>query len=502
MTMDDTGGFNDMKKYQHFIDGAWSDASDGGTMTSINPANEEPWAEFPAATEDDVNRAVNAATRALHDGPWGRMTATARGRLLGRLATLVRDQAQYLGEVETTDSGKLARETRAQTAYVGDYYDYFAGLADKIEGKTLPIDKPDMHVYTTRVPIGVVAAVVPWNAQMFLTATKLGPALAAGNTVVLKASEEAPAAMFEFARVAEEAGFPPGVVNVISGRGEPCGRALTGHPGVARVAFTGGPETASRVIANTANNFAVVSLELGGKSPILVFDDADIEGAVNGLIAGNFGASGQSCVAGSRVFIQQGIYDEVLAEVASRARNIVIGDPLDDATQVGPLATRAQVDRISAAMEEVASQGASIRYGGHRPASFDRGYYWTPTIVECPNQDVTTVRNEMFGPVMSALRFRTEDEAIALANDTRFGLGSGVFTENLARAHRVSAGIRSGIVWVNTYRAISPIAPFGGFGLSGYGREAGMDSIEDYTRSKTTWINMSSEPMANPFIMR
>ncbi len=491
-----------MKKYQQFIDGVWCDASDGGTLTTVNPANEEIWAEFPAATEADVNRAVAAARRALYAGPWASMTATARGRLLRRLADLVREHAAHLGEIETIDSGKLARETRSQTAYVGDYYEYYAGLADKIEGKTLPIDKPDMHVYTTRVPIGVVAAVVPWNAQMFLSATKLGPALAAGNTVVLKASEEAPATMYEFARLVEEAGFPPGVVNVISGRGEPCGRALTAHPDVARVAFTGGPETAARVITNTANNFAVVSLELGGKSPILVFDDADIEGAVNGIIAGNFGASGQSCVAGSRVFIQAGIYDEILAELERRAGQIVVGDPLDDATQVGPLATSAQVERITSAMTSVVSEGAAIRHGGARPPQFERGYYFQPTIVECPDQGVTTVRKEMFGPVMSTLRFATEEEGIALANDSRFGLGAGVFTGNVARAHRVSAKIRSGIVWVNTYRAISPIAPFGGFGMSGYGREAGVDSIEDYTRSKTTWINLSAEPMANPFVMR
>jgi len=491
-----------MKHYQHYIAGAWCDASDDGRLTSINPSTEEQWADFPAATEADVDRAVTAAWHALYEGPWSRFSATERGKCLRKLGDLVLENAAFLGETETTDSGKLARETRAQTGYVGDYYQYFAGLADKIEGKTLPIDKPDMHVFTTREPIGVVAAIVPWNAQMFLTATKVGPALAAGNTVVIKASEEAPAAMFEFARVAEQAGFPPGVINVISGKGEPCGRALTSHPRVARVAFTGGPETAARVIANTANNFAHVSLELGGKSPIIVFDDADLEGAVNGIIAGNFGASGQSCVAGSRVFIQSGIYREVLEELEKRAAQIIIGDPLADDTQMGPLATRAQIERISAALAEVEDQGARIRSGGKRPGHLDRGYYWQPTIVECPDQNVTTVRNEMFGPVMSTLCFNQEAEGIALANDTVFGLGAGVFTRDLARAHRVSAAIRSGIVWVNTYRAISPIAPFGGFGHSGYGREAGVDSIEDYTRTKTTWISTAEQPMANPFVMR
>ena len=491
-----------MKSYQQYIDGEWCDASDGGTITSINPANETEWAVVPSATEDDVNRAVAAAKRALFEGPWASMTATQRGRCLYKLAELIGEKSTHLGDIETTDSGKLAKETRAQTGYVSDYYRYFAGLADKIEGATLPIDKPDMHVFTTREPIGVVAAVVPWNAQMFLTATKLGPALAAGNTVVLKASEEAPAPMFEFAEIAHEAGFPPGVINVITGYGNPCGRALTGHPDVARVAFTGGPETASRVIENTARNFAHVSLELGGKSPIVVFDDADIEGAVNGIIAGNFGASGQSCVAGSRVIIQKSVHDQILDKLVERAKLIQIGDPLAEDTQMGPLATRAQVDRIINSLEQSQSQGAEIRHGGRQPEAFDKGYYFEPTILACPSQDIHTVQNEMFGPVMSALQFETEEEAISMANNTQFGLGAGLFTENLARAHRVSSKIRSGILWVNTYRAISPIAPFGGFGHSGYGREAGMEAILDYTRTKTTWINTSSEPMANPFIMR
>ncbi|MDX1513622.1 MAG: aldehyde dehydrogenase family protein, partial [Gammaproteobacteria bacterium] len=330
---------SEMPVYRLYIDGAWREASGGECFDSVNPATGEPWARMPAAGEDDVELAVSAASRALFDGPWSRMTATGRGKLLRRLADLIEANAERLGDIETIDSGKLARETRSQTRYVADYYHYYAGLADKIQGATLPIDKPDMHVFTTREPIGVVAAIVPWNAQMFLSATKLGPALAAGNTVVVKASEDAPAPMFEFARLVDEAGFPPGVVNVITGFGEPCGRALTSHPDVARVAFTGGPETARRVIENTARNFAVTSLELGGKSPIVVFDDADIEGAVNGLIAGNFGATGQSCVAGSRVFLHRRVHDRILEKLVARSETIRIGDPLDDATDMGPLAT-------------------------------------------------------------------------------------------------------------------------------------------------------------------
>lgn len=295
--------------YQLFIDGQWCNSASGQTLQSLNPSTGEPWASFECAAEDDVNRAVEAAKRTLNDAAWRNMTQTMRGKLLHRLADLIEEHAEHIGRIETKDSGKLASETVAQSRYVGDYYRYFAGLADKIEGAVLPIDKPDMHVFTTRVPIGVVAAIVPWNAQMFLTATKIGPALAAGCTVVLKASEIAPAPMFEFAKLIEKAGFPPGVVSVISGDAANCAIPLTRHPDVDRIAFTGGPETARHVIRNSAENFAVTTLELGGKSPMIIFDDANLESAVNGLIAGNFGASGQSCVAGSRGLVQRGIYD-------------------------------------------------------------------------------------------------------------------------------------------------------------------------------------------------
>ena len=491
-----------MTDYQLFIDGVFCDASDGARFETVNPANGQRWASAPAATGEDVERAVNAAHRALRSGPWPQTTPTQRGQLLFRLADLVAENSHRLGSIETTDSGKLAAETRSQTAYVADYYRYFGGLADKIQGATLPIDKPDMQVFTRREPIGVVAAIVPWNAEMFLTATKLGPALAAGNTVVVKASEEAPAVMCEFAALIAEAGFPAGVVNIVTGFGEPCGRVLTSHPLVSRVAFTGGTTAASRVVANTANNFAHVTLELGGKSPILVFDDADIEGAVNGAIAGNFGATGQSCVAGSRVLVQAGIHDEFVAELSARARTIRIGDPLDADTQMGPLATKAQLERIEQVVAESAAQGAVVQTGGKRPDGFDSGWYYEPTIITCEDQNTPSTQVELFGPVMSVLRFDDEQQGVELANDTRFGLGAGVFTKDVARAHRVAAAIHSGIVWINTYRVISPIAPFGGFGQSGYGREAGMDAIHDYTRTKTVWVNTSEEPMANPFVIR
>jgi len=486
--------------YQLFIDGEWVDGADGQVMSSENPATGQEWATFACAAPSDVERAISAARRVLDDPAWRDMTQTARGKLLYRLADLIEENAQRIGEIETTDSGKLLAETATQSAYVGDYYRYYAGLADKIEGAVLPIDKPDMHVFTRREPIGVVVAIVPWNAQMFLTATKLGPALAAGCSVVLKASEIAPAPMLEFAKLIEAAGFPAGVVSVITGDAENCAIPLTRHPDVDRIAFTGGPETARHVVRNSAENFAVTTLELGGKSPIIVFDDADLDGAANGLIAGNFGASGQSCVAGTRGLVHRPIFEKLAALIEEKMQGVVIGDPLAPDTHVGPLCTKAQVAKIESTLAAAKAGGARIRFGG---TPLDReGNYMAPTLVECADINTETLKIEMFGPVMSLLPFDTEEEAIAIANSTPFGLGSGVFTQNVARAHRVSARLKAGICWVNTYRAVSPIAPFGGFDQSGYGREAGVEAIYDYTRTKTTWINTSDKPMANPFVMR
>ncbi len=492
---------NQLVHFPMYLAGEWCEGSEGQTMQTVNPATGEAWASFACASAEDINTAVSSAKAAL-TGEWGSMLPSARGKLLYRLAELVEEHAQTLGELETIGSGKLMTETAMQTRYVADYYRYFAGLADKLEGATLPIDKPDMHVFTTREPIGVVAAVVPWNAQMFLAATKVGPALAAGCTVVLKASEIAPCAMLEFAKLIDQAGFPKGVVSVVTGDAEHCAIPLTSHPDIDRIAFTGGPDAARHVVRNSAESFAVTSLELGGKSPIIVFDDANLESAANGLIAGNFGASGQSCVAGSRGLIQRNIFDDVMGRIEEKAKNIVVGDPLDKATHVGPVCTMAQIERIETTLKKAQEQGASIRFGGKRPTEQTNGYYFEPTLVHCPNTDIETLKVEMFGPVMSLVPFDTEADAIAIANDSVYGLGSGIFTQSVARAHRVSKQIHSGICWVNTYRAISPIAPFGGYNQSGYGREAGLDSLLDYTRTKTTWINLSDEPMANPFVMR
>ena len=429
------------------------------------------------------------------------MLPNQRGQCLRKLAELLAENSEKLGSIESIDTGKMLKETRWQAKYIAEFFQFYAGCADKIVGDVLPIDKPDMFVFTNREPLGVVAAVVPWNSQLFLVAVKIGPALAAGNTVVLKASEHASAAMLEFGELIEKAGFPPGVVNIVTGHGDPCGKALTSHKKVARVSFTGGPGAAKQILHNSAENFAEVSLELGGKSPFIVFEDANIESAVNGSIAGIFGATGQSCVAGSRLYLQEDIADEFLDRMVGLAKDIVIGDPLADATQMGPLCTQGQMNCVEREVARALDEGGTLLCGGQRPKGLG-GNYYEPTIIECPSQKMHIVDTEMFGPVLSVLRFKTEQEVIELANDTVHGLAAGIFTQDSARSMRVARAIEAGIVWVNTYRVVSPIAEFGGNKGSGYGRESGFQAMYDYTRPKTIWLNTSSEPMVNPFVMR
>ncbi|GGF63876.1 aldehyde dehydrogenase [Azorhizobium oxalatiphilum] len=490
----------EIRTFDQYIDGAFSPAAQA--FDSIDPSTEEVWARMPQASADDVDRAVRAAHRAMYEGPWSRMTATERGRLLYRLGDLVTAHAAEIAELETRDTGKIIRETRAQIGYVGSYYRYFGGLADKLQGAVLPIDKPDLDVTLRHEPIGVVAAIVPWNSQLFLSAVKLGPALAAGCAVVLKASEEGPAPLLAFARLVEEAGFPPGVVNVITGFGEECGRTLTTHPLVSRIAFTGGPHTARHIVRNSAENLAFTTLELGGKSPVVVFADADLDSAANAVVAGIFAASGQSCTAGSRLLVERSVAERFLGILSEKAKGIRIGDPQAMETEMGPVATARQVAHIAATIRASREAGAELVTGGGRPEGLAHGFYVEPTILLSQSADLPCFREEFFGPVLSATTFDTEDEAVAKANDTAFGLASGVFTRSLSRGHRMVARIHAGIVWVNTYRAVSPMAPFGGYGLSGLGREAGADSIRDYTRTKSVWINTSDAPIPDPFIMR
>jgi acyl-CoA reductase-like NAD-dependent aldehyde dehydrogenase len=487
-----------MRHFQQYIDGQFEDA--GATFPSIDPATGEHWAMMPEARSDDVERAVEAAHRALRTGTWPAMTPTARGKLLLRLAELTALNAQALAEVETRDTGKIIRETSAQIAYVADYYAYYGGLADKIEGAHLPIDKPDMEVWIRREPVGVVAAIVPWNSQLFLAAVKLGPALAAGCTVVVKASEDGPAPLLEFARLVHEAGFPPGVVNIITGFGDDCGAALTRHPKVAHVAFTGGPATARHVVRNSAENLASTSLELGGKSPFVVFADADLESAANAQVAGIFAAAGQSCVAGSRLIVEASVKQRFLAILKAKAEAVRMGPPHDPETEIGPLCTDRQRLLIASVVDASVAAGADLVTGGRAP---DRpGFYYPPTILDCDDVEAPATTTELFGPVLTVESFQTEEQAVELANSTPYGLAAGVFTQNLTRAHRMIKHITAGVVWVNTYRAVSPIAPFGGYGMSGHGREGGLAAALDYTRTKTVWLRTSDDPIPDPFVMR
>jgi acyl-CoA reductase-like NAD-dependent aldehyde dehydrogenase len=489
-----------IQDFKMFIDGEWVASSSNKRIETLNPENNEVWATVPEANEEDVDKAVKAAQKAF-ENTWGNLHPTERGKYLRAIADQLRLNAEHLGKIETIDTGKLYRETKTQANYIAEYYDYFAGLADKVEGTVIPIDKPNMQVTTVRIPIGVVAAIIPWNSQMLLTAVKLAPALAMGNTVVIKASELAPVTLLEFAKLIQNAGIPKGVVNVITGLGEPCGRALTTHNLVERIAFTGGPETAKHIIKNSAENLSQVSLELGGKSPVVVFDDADQENALNGITAGIFGASGQSCIAGSRLYLHDKIYDEFLNKLIEKAKKIKLGGPMNEETQMGPLNSFKQLENIEKNIKATAEQGGKIRCGGKRSEISDKGYYFPPTIIECENHNLPTAENELFGPILSVMKFTDEDEVINKMNDNKYGLSSGVYTSNFARGHRMSKAIRAGIVFINTYRLISPMAPFGGIKDSGYGKEAGIESIKDYTRIKTIWSNTSDKPMSDPFTM-
>lgn len=491
-----------IERLSMLIDGEWTIAASGQVFTSFNPATGDAWAELPDAGEADVDRAVRCAQLAFERPEWRRLSPGARGKLLRRLADLVEQNRERLAVLETRDNGKLIRETRGQLAYLPEFFHYAAGLADKLEGSTLPLDKPDMFAFTSHEPLGVVAAVVPWNSPLYLTAIKLAPALAAGNAIVIKPSEHASASILELARLVGEAGFPAGIVNVVTGLGPTAGAALTRHPLVRRIAFTGGPETARHVVRASAENFAQLSLELGGKSANIIFDDAELESAVNGVVAGVFAASGQSCVAGSRLLVEDGIYDRFVTALTERIARIRIGDPIDPDSDMGPMATQAQLAIVERMVGQAKADGAAVLAGGQRPTDRKEGWYYEPTLLSCSTSDIAIVRDEVFGPVAAILRFKGEAEAVAIANDSAYALAAGVWTRDIARGHRVARDIRAGIVWVNTYRAVSAMAPIGGFGHSGHGRECGIESLRDYTALKTVWINLSEQPMGDPFVMR
>jgi len=490
-----------MQKFKNYIDGMFVESKSGNSFQTIDPSTEKEFAEICAAEEFEVNLAVEAATNAFK-GEWSKLLPFQRSKYLRAIGDQLKDKAESLGTIETKDTGKLYKETKFQASYIAEYYYYYAGLVDKIEGSTLPIDKEDMHVFTSRVPIGVVAAIIPWNSQMFLTAVKLAPALAMGNTIIIKASEIAPTPLLEFAKIIDKVGLPKGVVNIITGFADTCSKVLTSHPKINKIAFTGGVHTAKHIVRNSAENLSQLSLELGGKSPVVVFNDARKDNAINGIMASIFGASGQSCIAGSRLYLQDDIYDDYLEELKNRAEAIKIGDPLSTTTQLGPLATLKQLENIEEKIKQTINQGGRLVTGGNKASEFKNGYYFKPTIIECDNHKLPTAENELFGPVLSVMKFKDEHDAISLMNDNTFGLAAGIFTENNGIAMRVSKAVQAGIVFVNTYRLISPVAPFGGFKNSGYGRESGLEVMKDYSNTKTTWISTSAKPLSDPFNIR
>ncbi|MGN7285853.1 aldehyde dehydrogenase [Shouchella rhizosphaerae] len=491
-----------LKRYMHYINGELTEPQSGKYFHSINPATEEPWCEVAEGNALDVELAVKAAHHAFYNSSWKDMTRSQRGHLLRQLAEKVEKNIELLSKVESTDNGKLLKEMKGQLSYLPQFLYYFAGYGDKVGGETLPIDKQDMFVFTNREPIGVVAAITPWNSPLYLTLLKLAPALVVGNTIVIKPSEYTSASIIEFVKLTEEVGFPPGVINVVTGFGKDVGDALTSHPLVRKVAFTGGAESAKKVICNSSNNFSRVSLELGGKSPNIVFEDANIENAVMGVIAGIFGASGQSCVAGSRAIVHKDIYNRFLELLLERVARIKIGDPLSLDTEMGPIATKSQLERIQSFVEKGIKEGGKLLCGGKKPDYLARGYFYEPTIFEFRDHASEITTEEIFGPVLCIMPFSSEEEAIELANHTNYALAAGIWVGDIGRAHRVSKEIEAGIVWINTYRSISPLAPIGGFKNSGYGREGGIESILEYTQIKTVWVNTSTEPMPDPFIMR
>ncbi len=485
---------NGLATYQMHIDGTWIDSSSSAVLESIDPTTGRSWANVPAGSADDVDRAVGAAGAAL-EGPWRDWTGTERARALRRLAELIERDADRLARLETRDNGKVLRETSGQVQSIPDILDYFAGYADKLLGSTIPTEKSNFFVYTVREPVGVVAAIVPWNSPLMLTVFKLAPALAAGCTVIVKPSEHTSATALELAGLVEQAGFPAGVVNVVTGLGKDVGRPLVAHRGVDKISFTGSSFTGSQIVQDSAPNVTRLTLELGGKSANIIFPDADLDAAIDGAVAGIFAAAGQTCIAGSRLLVHEDVRDDVIDGISRRAREIRLGDPSDMGTEMGPLAFEGQMNKVLEYFDIATSEGAQVVAGGRRVVDepLKDGYFVEPTVVTGVDNSMRVAREEIFGPVLSVIPFRSDDEAVAIANDTDFGLAGGVWTTDFRRAHRVSSRIDAGTIWVNAYRTASPAVPFGGFKRSGIGYQNGVEGLDEFTRTKAVWVEVSGE---------
>ncbi|MGU3496197.1 aldehyde dehydrogenase [Xanthobacteraceae bacterium A53D] len=488
--------------YGNFIGGKDAPSADGRTFVSHNPTTGKPWGTFADSSAHDVDAAVTSADEAFRSGPWASLSPTRRGRLLMKWGDKIAEHAERIAALETAQNGKLFSEMRTQANIVQDWLYYFGGLADKVEGTVIPLDRTSVFNYTLREPLGVVAVIVPWNSPTFLTIMALAPALAAGNTVVIKPSEVTSASAIELARLAVEAGLPPGVVNVVTGL-RASGEALVDHPKVAKINFTGG-DAGGRAIAQAAGKRLVSAvLELGGKSPNIVFADADLDRAEAGVLAGIFAAAGQTCVAGSRAYIQRPVYDRLVERLVARAGSIKLGDPMKAETQMGPVATSMQLAKDESMVQQALSDGAELLAGGARARvdAFPDGYFFSPTILHNVQPGNCVLKHEVFGPVLAVIPFDDEEEVLKAANDTPFGLAAGVWTRDVRRAHIMARRLQAGTVWLNTYRAMAFNSPFGGHKDSGLGHQNGIGAIQQYLQTKSVWCELSEE-IQDPFVIK
>lgn len=475
------------------INNEWVDATGGKTFPAINPATGETLVEVALAGQEDVDRAVQAARAAFTDGMWSKMNGDERGQMLWKIASLIENYADELAELETLDNGKPLRiSRRGDIPSAARHFRYYAGWAGKIEGSTIPVSIPDQVVYTLRVPMGVVGLIIPWNFPLLMAAWKLAPALACGNTVILKPAEETSLTALRLGEIFLEAGFPPGVVNILTGPGEPTGAALTASMGIDKIAFTGSTEVGRKIMESAANsNLKRVSLELGGKSPNVIFADADLPKAIRGATWAIFSTAGQECVAGSRLFVERPVYQEVVDGLSAEAKKIRVGNGFTPKVHIGPIISDRQLERVMGYIESGRKSGAQVITGGERlGGELERGFFLSPTVFSYEDDSLPFIKEEIFGPVAAVTPFDTFDEVVQRANDTRYGLAAGVWTRDIHKAHRFAQAVQAGTVWINGYDLFDAAAPFGGFKQSGFGREMGKEALELYTQVKTVWVGL------------